>query len=436
MPDVSWSQARRHRTPAPARPRGRRPARWGRLSLLLVFLAILGGGGYAYYLYRTAGQTIVRAADNVGAYHNRFTVLLLGEGVVQSGSTDITNPNVKDQTDSMMLVSVNPSTDQANVLSVPRDTMVNIPQAGGLSKINDANFVGGPTLAVKLVEQTLHVPVNFYVETTLFNFTKMVNDIGGLRVYVPRNMFYGTATGHFAYLNIHLTEGWHTLNGDQVLQFVRYRNESLGDIGRIQQQQYIIDLILHKVLSPGHITQLPSLLISLRKMVTRTNLTTTQMLEMGALLPHIHLADVRYATLPGAPVTVRGISYWKLNQRLLPIVTSDILLDKLTRAQIGNIHIQVVTGTNSLKPAIQLTDWLRQQGFSVGTPGWEGGTPYTETSITNYTGDKYLESQLVAAAGGSATATVTDIPYHDNHHLDVVIIVGKAFHLNPHVTSF
>jgi LCP family protein required for cell wall assembly len=409
---------------------GRR-AHWGRLVAIILAVLVVGGGGYAYYMYKHAGQDIVKQAANTGAFKNRFTVLLLGEGLVQAGSTDVTNPNVPDQTDTMMLLSVNPTTDQASVLSIPRDTMINLPQAGGLSKINDANFVGGPKLAVKVVEQTLHVPVNYYVETTIFNFAKMVNDLGGLEVYVPQNMFYGNATGKFSYLNIHLTKGWHHLNGYQVLQFVRFRNEALGDIGRIQQQQYIISLIAHKVLSPSHIAQLPELIGTLSKMVTHTDLTTTQLIELGALATHIHLSDVRYATLPGSPVNVNGISYWKLNQRLLPVLTHDILLDHLTPAEKAQVHIEVVTGTGSLAPAAELTKWLQQQGFSVSPPGWDH-TGFKETSITNYTGDKYLAQQIVNAVGGNAAATVTNVPYHTVPGVDIVIVVGSDYHLNPH----
>jgi LCP family protein required for cell wall assembly len=436
MAELSRRDARRQRAPGvSAAPGGGRRVHWGRAVLVVVLALLVGAAVYGYALYRNAGADIAASAHNTGAFTGRFTVLLLGEGLVENGATDITSPSAPDQTDSMMLLSVNPATDQANVLSIPRDTLVNLPQAGGVAKINDANFVGGPTLAVKMAEQTLHVPVNYYVETTMFNFAKMVNALGGLRVYVPQNMFYGTATGKFAYLNIHLTKGWHTLNGYQVLQFVRFRNEALGDIGRIQQQQYIIRLILRKVLSPGHITALPTIITSLSKMVTHSNLTLGQMLEMGALLPHIHLAAVRYATLPGSPVDINGTSYWRLNQRLLPVVTSDILLDRLTPAQRAKVHIQVETGTATLDPAVQLTDWLKRQGFSVGTPGWEGGS-YTTTSITNYTGDKYLEDELVQAVGGPTRATVSDIPYHDYHDLDVVIVVGSDFHLNPHATHW
>jgi len=100
---------------------------------------------------------------------------------------DVTNPYVRDRTDTMMLVSINPRTDTASVLSIPRDSRVNIPRVG-LTKINEANYFGGPTLAVKLVDETLHVPVDSYAETTMWNFMKIINSLGGLTVDVRQAM--------------------------------------------------------------------------------------------------------------------------------------------------------------------------------------------------------------------------------------------------------
>jgi LCP family protein required for cell wall assembly len=409
----------------------KRRVRWGRLILVVVVLLLLAGGAYGYNLYRHPGIDLLKPGNPV-AFHDRFTVLLLGEGLVQNGNTDVTNPNAKDQTDTMMLLSINPTTDQASVLSVPRDSMVNIP-GYGLNKINDANFLGGPQLAVKMVEQTLHVPVNYYVETTIFNFAKMVNDIGGLTVYVPFPMNYGNAKGKFSYLNIHLTKGYHHLNGYQVLEFVRFRNTALGDIGRIQEQQYVIGLIAKKVLSPGHITALPELITSAGKMITHTNLTTKQMIELGVLATHIHLFQVRYATLPGEGVTINGIDYWKLNQRLMPVLTHDILSDHLPRQQRALVHIQVLAGAGHAAAAQTLTTWLDKQGFDAYMGGVYSGTPYTQSVLQDYTGDKYLAAELAKAMGGPSAAIVKGNPYHTVPGLDVDIYVGTDFHLNPKV---
>lgn len=265
----------------------RRRVRWPRIILVIVVALVLVGAGVAYYVYRSAGTNLTAAAGNTGAFNGRVNILLLGDGLIQNGSQDILNkPNLPDQTDVIMLISIDTKTDQASLLSVPRDSEINLPQAGGLNKINDANFVGGPQLAVKIVSKTVGVPINFYAETTILNFSQIINDIGGLTIDVPYAMNYGnsnTAAGKF--LDIHLKPGVQHLNGQQVVEFVRFREEALGDIGRIQQEQYVVKLILKKVLQPSEITKLPQVITLLRKDITKTNLTTASRLSKMRPMP-------------------------------------------------------------------------------------------------------------------------------------------------------
>jgi len=410
-------------------PRVRRKLR--RRFFLWVFLIAGLAVGYHYYVQtRDSLLSTAVAKANPGAFQGRITVLLLGEGLVQAGSQDITNPKAPDQTDTMILVTLDPKTGQAGVLSIPRDTLVNLPQAGGIAKINDANFVGGPSLAVKVVEKTLGVPVDYFVETNIWNFPKIINALGGLTVDVPFPMHYGTATGAGSYLNINLNAGVQHLNGQQVLEFVRFRQESLGDIGRIQQQQYIIRLILKKMLRPGEVTKIPEILGMLRQEITATNLTTQQMLALGLWGSHVKVSQVRFATLPGTPQTISGTDYWILDRHLLPPLIDDVLLDRFTRNDRAHLHIIVRSGTMTLTAAEQVASWLRQQGFSVGPVVWANQHDHQLNTVVDYTGDKYLAQRLAAALGNSGSTSIEEVPYHDVPGVDLVITVGSELHLN------
>lgn len=415
-------------------PRGKRHrVRWPRIILVSFVALVLVGVGTAYYVYRSAGTNLTAAAGNTGAFKGRINILLLGEGLIRNGSQDILNkPNLPDQTDVIMLISIDTQTDQASLLSVPRDSEINLPQAGGLNKINDANFVGGPQLAVKIVSKTVGVPINFYAETTILNFSQIINDIGGLTIDVPYAMNYGnsnTAAGRF--LDIHLKPGVQHLNGQQVVEFVRFREEALGDIGRIQQEQYVVKLILRKVLQPSEITKLPQVITLLRKDITQTNLTTTQLIQLGLFGTHLHLNQIRYATLPGIPQTINGIDYWKLDTNLLPVLRDDILLSHLSEADRHRIHITVRAGTGSLAPAQSLATWLQGEGFSVAAVVWANHHNHVTNTVQDYTGDKYLAGRLALTLGPRADTTVQEIPYHDVPGVDMVITVGSTFHLNP-----
>lgn len=417
----------------PSHARRQRKVRWPRLIAIFVIAVFIVGVGAAYHFYRSAGQSLADQAKNSGAFHGRINILLLGEGLIQDGSHDVlNNPNLPDQSDVMMLISIDTKTDQASLLSVPRDSEIDLPQAGGLNKINDANFVGGPTLAVKVVSKTVGVPINFYAETTIVNFAQIINDIGGLTVDVPYAMNYGNSnTAAAKFLDIHLKAGVQHLDGQQVVEFVRFREEALGDIGRIQQEQYIVKLILKKVLQPSEISHLPQVISLLRKDITKTNLTTEQLIQLGLLGSHVKLNQIRYATLPGLPQTINGIDYWKLDTNLIPVLRNDILLDRLPISERKHINIIVRSGTNSLTPADTLAQWLKSEGFSVNEVIWANQHDHVSNTVEDYTGDKYLAGRLANALGPSKDTTIEEIPYHDVPGVDMVITVGSDFHLNP-----
>jgi LCP family protein required for cell wall assembly len=406
-----------------------------RIWWVIALLVVLVGGYLGYRTLTPEGAFGSRIDRNPPAFRHRITVLLLGNALAIIDNKDQTNPYVRDRTDTMMLISINPRTDQANVLSIPRDTLVDIPGVGR-TKINEANYFGGPKLAVKLVEETLHVPVDYYMETTMWNFEKIINSLGGLTVDVTQPMHYG-GTGNP--LDINLNPGIHHLDGQQVLEYVRFRAEPLGDISRIQQQQYIVKLILKKVLTPRYIDRLPSVINMLRQDIVYTNLSSTQMLALGLIASHLKLNQVRFATLPGHPIQMvdpymhQLLSYWVLDPRLTRLMVREIVLDEpLTPAIRHQIYIIVKTGTTSLQPAEDVAAWLRHVGFDVTAVGWANHHNHRQNEILDFTGDKYLTERMAAALGPSGSTVVTESPYHLYPHIDFIITVGSDLRLNTH----
>lgn len=399
-----------------------------------VLALLLAGGFYVRHLVSFQGAFAHKVAvTNPPAFRHRVTILLLGNALAILNNKDDTNPYVRDRTDTMMLISIDPKTDTASVLSIPRDSRVDIPHVG-LTKINEANYFGGPKLAVKLVEETLHVPIDYYAETTMWNFEKIINNLGGLTVDVTQAMNYG-GTGNA--LDIHLNPGVQHLNGREVLEYVRFRAEPLGDISRIQQQQYIVKLILKKLLTPKYLTHIPSVVSMLRQDIVYTNLSTTQMVALGLLGTHLHLDQVKYGTLPGHPITAVDpymhvkLDYWALDPNLVPLMVREYVLNEpLTPALRHSIHVIVESGTSSLTPADQVAAWLRSQGFTVTGVYWGNTHTATTSSILDFTGDNYLAERIAAALGPSGSATVTESPYHDYPNLDIKITVGSDLKLN------
>ena len=412
----------------------RRRVRWGRLLTIIGILVVAGGALWVHHALSYQGAFASQVEKkNPPAFRHRITILLLGNALSIINGQDQTNPYVRDRTDTMMLVSINPRTDQVSVLSIPRDSQVEIPHVG-LTKINEANYFGGPQLAVRLVEATLHVPVDYYAETTMWNFEKIINSLGGLTVDVTQPMHYGGVGNP---LDINLSPGVQHLNGQQVLEYVRFRAEPLGDISRIQQQQYIVRLILRKLLTPRYITHLPAVVGMLRQDIVYTNLTTAQMLALALMATHVKLGAVRYGTLPGHPTQAVDpymhvrLDYWVLDTNLIPLMVQEYVLQApLTPAVRHHIQIIVKSGTGSLAPAEQVAAWLRGQGYTVTAVLWGNTHTATQNTILDFTGDKYLAGRMAAALGPPGATVVTESPYHDYPGLDMEITVGSDLHLN------
>jgi polyisoprenyl-teichoic acid--peptidoglycan teichoic acid transferase len=199
------------------------------------------------------------------------------------------------RSDTMLLLKLDPQQQTVNMLSIPRDTQVEIPGVG-VTKINQANASGGPLLARETVSQSLNgVPVDRYVRVSTEAFRELVNLLGGVRVYVPKPMQYEDKTQK---LTIDLQPGWQTLNGEQAEQFARFRNDNFGDIGRVQRQQALLKALREQVSNPLTIARIPSIVTAMQKYVD-TNLSFEEMLALVNMGLKLDQKDFKMVLLPG-----------------------------------------------------------------------------------------------------------------------------------------
>jgi LCP family protein required for cell wall assembly len=145
-------------------------------------------------------------------------------------------------------------------LSIPRDTVVNIP-GHGTSKINAAFAYGGPSLAIRTVEALTGIQINHLVEVSFTNFPKLIDAMGGIDytggcVYSKINGGYKNGG-----VTLHLKKGTHHLNGKQALALARTRHNSCkpseNDLTRARRQQKIFSAMKHQLLSPTTFVRLP-----------------------------------------------------------------------------------------------------------------------------------------------------------------------------------
>ena len=246
----------------------------------------------------------------------RINVLVMGSDY---GDSEAEKDDPK-RTDAMMLLSFDPQDKKVSVLSIPRDTMVILPGHKLPEKINAAYAFGGVMMAKQTVANLLGVPITHYALADWQAFTKVVDLMGGVDLLVEHDMKYDDP---YADLHIDLKKGFQHLNGKQAGQYVRYRSDELGDIGRAQRQQKFLRAAMDQVFSVANITKIPSLI----SMVCDNVETDMNVMTMLKALNSIKLIDkerVKTGTLGGDFVEENDISYWKTDEAAIRKALKDL----------------------------------------------------------------------------------------------------------------
>ena len=234
--------------PQPRRGRGRRIALvLGSLVLLLVLLV----GGTVFAVSENLGNNVTRVPDAfVGLDEaarpvatNSLTFLLVGTdtrsdtpttGAAGGGGVG------GDRSDVLMLATVDPSRTSASVVSIPRDSWVDIP-GYGMNKVNAAYALGGPSLLIQTVENLTQLRVDHFGVIDFAGFESMVDAVGGIDVHVAE------ATSN---IGVDFEQGLNHLDGAEALAFVRQRYDLAdGDLDRAQRQQAVLRALLSKAAS-------------------------------------------------------------------------------------------------------------------------------------------------------------------------------------------
>ena len=292
--------------------RKKRKLRWGRLVFVLLVLAVLLTGAFwgTVWIYdnfiNPPKVDVVGASDKITQnekLNKRINILLLG---IDDGDSDAA-PDEPKRTDAMMLASFDPGDNKVALLSLPRDTKVQIPGRAGWDKLNAAYAYGGVMMAKQTVANLLQVPIHYYVLVDWRAFIDVIDLIGGVDLYVEKDMYYYDDWDDFL---IDLPAGQQHLDGKKAIQYVRYRDEE-GDIGRIKRQQKFMMAVYEKIASAQILTKMPGLVSEIMKMV-KTDLPVSDMLAMGGALHGMmkEQGGLQMATVPGTPEYIDEISYW------------------------------------------------------------------------------------------------------------------------------
>lgn len=303
------------------------------------------------------GEKNSKAEFGLPFVQKRQNILVMGVDVNHEGS----NPFKNSRTDTMVLVSIAPNAKDVNVISIPRDSKVYLANSHKADKINHAFAKGGVNMAVKTVEETFGVKVNHYLVVNNQGAINFINDIGGVPVYVEKDMHYGDKYGG---LYINLRQGDRVLTGEQAEGFLRFRNDSLGDIGRIRRQQFFFNALLERVKDPQVVIKLPEAIKRMGKYI-QTDMTFFEISQYALLAKSINKSDIQTATIPGSPSTKGEISYWIVD----PEMTQE-MIDKLVyrdRPEVleGPLRAGILYTNQNSERANKLREVFEQNGVEV-----------------------------------------------------------------------
>ncbi len=343
-----------------------------------------------------------------------WTVLILGRDTGGGGNTD-----------TMLLASYDVTNQKATVMSIPRDTMVNIPY--DVKKINGVyNYGGGGEAGIqylyKEISQLVGFEPDYQVVVEWEAVGQIVDAMDGVWFDVPRNMNYDDPLQN---LHIHQEKGYRLLSGEDAMEVLRYRRDNdkrygypEGDVGRIKTQQAFLSAMVEQLLKVENVPKIRQFIQVFQDNV-ETDLTFQNILwfAQSAYLGGLRTEDVEFVTMPHRNVDAWSRSYNNYQSYVVPIADEllDLVNTKLspyTEAfTLGDLDIMSVASDGSVRSTsghVEDAKAARPPARPSAPPSTSAEAPAEETPPEESGPPAEQEPAGEAGASGSAEATVPE----------------------------
>ncbi|MBI3671600.1 LCP family protein [Candidatus Azambacteria bacterium] len=253
---------------------------------------------------KTAFSFLTQSEESIkGEDRDRVNILFLGMPGGKNSAPFLT--------DSIILASIKPSTNQLALLSIPRDLLVYLEKEKRYAKINSLFIMNekNPELIESEIKKITGQGVDYYVALDMSAVEKVVDALGGLNVFVPQNIYDASfPTDSFGTEVFEVKQGWRYFDGKTVQKYLRTRHSSGGDFARMDQQQAVIEALRKKLFGLNLFLDMPTLL-SLYSAVAASLQTDISDREIKSLYS-----------------LIKNISYDKIVNKVLNGGSSDSLL--------------------------------------------------------------------------------------------------------------
>jgi len=356
--------------------------------------------------------------------------------------------NAATRTDTMFVMSIDPSTKTARGVAMPRDLYVDIPTKGGGSfkeRINTAyeygengNYPGGgQALAKKTVENLLGIKINYYVLIDFQGFKQLIDLIGGIDVDVDspvNDPFYSDTERLNDFYPCIFDVGVHHMNGADALCYSRTRRNS-SDFDRIQRQQRVIFAAMEKVTQLKLLAD-PTNVVSLWKRykdTVQTDISDLQIPGFAKLAAGMQPSDVSFLTLAPATTpytTPDGAAVLLPSEKGIQQIVDGLLSDAKVEQEKARVEIQNGTDKQGFaqRAATFLNTNLRIPEESLMASN-AAASNHTKTEIVDFTGKRYTAERIAGVLGVPKdrvrSPTAADSALRTDASADIVVILGS-----------
>ena len=415
------------------------------ILLIILLIILICGGLFAYKVHKNGGGLQGMAATLLG--HDEETVnklpkmycLILGKS--------------ENLTDTIMLASYDPKTQEAALLSIPRDTFVGTSEsnASPSDKIIYNMYTNKQKGLEKLLEKVrklTDIDVRYYVMVDTKALRALVDEIGGVTFDVPIDMKYDDNRQN---LHINLKAGVQKLNGDKAEQVVRFRHNNNGttypssygvqDIGRMKTQRAFLTALAKQTLVPANITKIPEFL-DIAKQYVETNIDLNTIKDYVPYAVNFNTDNLKTDKLPGAAQYINGWSFYKADKTKTAELIKELFYTQVktddtdgnsisentvsegstsTKLDRAKINVEVLNGSGSNTNLSEFVAELKSAGYRVNKTGKT--TTTSKTAIINrgeVSDDIISDIKKILATGSSTTGS-------SNGSTDVTIILGTDY---------
>lgn len=397
-----------------------------RVLLILFLIIIILAGYFTYGTVKNGGGLSGFLATLLGQSTEEIETLEPMSALILGSSQNLT--------DTIMIAKYNPQTQQAYLISIPRDTFVGTSKylATASDKINSLYQGQYPEKTLEAVNDLTGLNLEYYVVVDTDALKALVDTIGGVYFDVPMDMKY---TDKKQGLYIDLKKGYQLLDGDKAEQVVRFRHNQDGstysseygdnDIGRMKTQRNFLKAVMEQTLQPSNVLKIGEFIDIAQKYV-KTNIPINLLKQYIPSAVNFDTDNLETGSLPGTPEKCNGVWLFiqdeeeseeyisELNQRLSGE-------EQLVEENVSEIKIEVLNGSGKSSNLTKFTEDLKSKGYTVSKVGNTNSTSKTSIINKGNISDTTISSIKELLGTGTTTTVSTE------SSIDITIILGKDY---------